>query len=368
MMQGLNRLVLISNDEALGAQLEAWLPDVGVQVYERFPSLQALLACWHEFEAAPPDVMLVDLDLPDCQGLDAFAEVKVRAINIPVVALIDRSEAVLGPHLLQMGAADYLFRDRVSVSLLEHILQRAWERQRVQNNLSEYLQELYASEARFRAVLRHYPDGLLILDAEGRILMANDEAQRLLECAETHLVGQPLTAFVQEETPGFGRLVGASETVQVRMQLVSCEEDSCRLVLLRPLTATERGEIARDHQTAALSEVILATLDAAVLVADRTGHVVYANRAATVLMGSAPRQLLGRPLNGMFAALMPGACFDRLISWLELQGGTWKGIRQLGDEASAVQTYQVHIQLLAEPLPDAVLIVLQPVSSELTVS
>jgi len=309
--------------------------------------------------------VLVDLKLPDYQGLDAFAEVKVRAINIPVVALIDRSEAMLGPHLLQMGAADYLFRDALSAPLLEHVIQRAWERQQVQNNLSEYLQELYASEARFRAILQHYPDGLLILDAEGRILMANDEAQQLLGYAEAHLVGQPLEAFVREETPGFARLIGTSDPI--RLQVIPCEEDDpCRLVLLRPLTESERQEMAASTAAQTLAEIILEVLDEAVLVADGAGRVVYANQAAAALMGKPHRQLTGRPLNGMLTTLMPGERFDRMMSWLELHGGIWQGIRRLESRSGSVQTFQVQLRLLSEPIFGMV-IVLRPVVGEVPI-
>ncbi|WP_397546846.1 PAS domain-containing protein [Rhodothermus marinus] len=364
-MRRATRLILISGEEGLEAQLSSWLERAGVQVCERFPSLQALITHWHALEADPPDLVLVDLNLPDYQGLDAFAEVKVRAINIPVVALIDRSEAMLGPHLLQMGAADYLLRDALSAPLLEHVVQRAWERQQVQNNLSEYLQELYASEARFRAILQHYPDGLLILDAEGRILMANDEAQQLLGYQEAQLVGQPLEAFVREEAPGFARLTGTSDPI--RLQVIPCEEDDpCRLVLLRPLTESERQEMAASTAAQTLAEIILEVLDEAVLVADGEGRVVYANQAAVALMGKPHRQLTGRPLNGMLTALMPGERFDRLISWLELQGGVWQGVRQLESEQSSLQIYQLQLRLLPAPAT-GLLIVLRPIGGAVSV-
>ncbi len=366
-MRRATRLILISGDERLGAHLSGWLECAGVQVCERFPSLQALIAHGHALEADPPDLVLVDLKLADYQGLDAFAEVKVRAINIPVVALIDRSEAMLGPHLLQMGAADYLFRDALSAPLLEHVVQRALERQHVQNNLSEYLQELYTSEARFRAILQHYPDGLLILDAEGRILMANDEAQRLLGYAEAHLVGQPLEAFVQEETPGFVWVPGAPGSSRLRLRIISCEEDDpCQLVLLRPLTEVEREEMVTDGSFGILPETILQLLDEAVLVADGNGHLVYANRAALSLLGRPHRQIMGQPLNGMLSALMPGERFDRLMSWLELQGGIWQGTRQLENGHDSPRTYQIQLRLLQAPAT-GVLIVLRPIAGEVSV-
>ncbi len=362
-MHRITRAILISSDEGLEAQLSSWLKRAGVQVCERFSSLQALITRWHALEAPPPDLILADLKLPDYQGLDAFAEIKVRALNIPVVVLIDQSEAALGPHLLQMGAADYLFRETLSAPLLEYVLQRAWERQRVQNNLSEYLQELYTSEARFRAILQHYPDGLVMLDAAGRILMANNEAQQLLGYSEAQLVGQPLIAFVQEETPGFARVLRASGSIQLRLRIIPCEEDdSCQLVLLRPLTEAERHGMSTPNPSGTLLEVILEALDEAVLVADGDGYVVYANHAAASLLGV----LTDQPLNGMLTALMPGGQFDRMISWLELQGGTWQGVRQLESGQHSLQPYQVQLRLLPTPAT-RVLIVLRPVGDRVPV-
>ncbi|MDQ7040069.1 MAG: PAS domain-containing protein [Rhodothermus sp.] len=242
-MQELRRLGLVSHDEALTHRLVACLSATGWRMDELFTSLRALIMRGHSSGASALDLMLVDLDLPDAQGLDAFAEVKVRAINVPVVALIDQREAKMGIHLLQMGAADYLFKETLSPQLLEHVLSRAWERQHVQNNLSEYLQELYTSESRFRTILQHYPDGLLMLDEEGRILMANEEAQRLLGYAEKQLIGQPLEAFVRADgVEECVRPIGVPEAPQLRIKVVPCEEDACQLVLLRELTATELRE------------------------------------------------------------------------------------------------------------------------------
>lgn len=366
-MEKASRFILISNDETLEEQLRSWLQPVGAQLCARFTSLQALLSRWYSTEMASPDLILIDLDLPDCQGLDAFAEVKVRALNTPVVALIDRSEAVLGLHLLRMGASDYLFRDALNAQLLEHVLHRAWERQHVQNNLSAYLQELYTSEARLRAILKHYPDGLLILDGAGRILMANNEAQRLLGHSEMHLVGQPLEAFVQEETPNFARLVGATAAIRLRMQVIPYEEDdSGRLVLLRPLTEAERQGLPTAEANETLLEAILEAFDAAVLIVDETGCVAYANQAALALL-SAHRLVPGHPLNGVLTAFIPNECTGPLVPWLERQGGIWNSLWQLQNEQARAQTYQVQLKLLPAPNASFVVIMLRPVAEAMAV-
>jgi PAS domain S-box-containing protein len=67
--------------------------------------------------------------------------------------------------------------------------------------LRAYFRVLESSERmrmRFVDLFEHAPDGLLAVDAAGRITEANELAERLLECDRARLVGLPLAdAFVQ---------------------------------------------------------------------------------------------------------------------------------------------------------------------------
>ncbi|GBD01025.1 hypothetical protein HRbin18_00743 [bacterium HR18] len=233
--------IVITPDEATVQEVAQHLQPLELQPLLHFRTLQEWIRYEQNTETAPAALILLALALPDSEGLDAFAEVKLRAIQTPVIALLRREEAMLGIHLLQMGAADYLFRDELCALLLQHVVARALERQKLQNALSEYLQELYASESRFRAILRHYPDGLLVLDEAGRVLLANSEACRLLMLAETELVGQSIEALFRVSEPGFVVVEALQGLRKLRMQEIACEEDGCRLVLLREPTPAEQG-------------------------------------------------------------------------------------------------------------------------------
>lgn len=238
----LGPFIAIASDELMVQKVQQHLHSLELQPLLHFRTLQEWIHYEQRTEGARAALILLALSLPDSDGLDTFAEVKLRAIQTPVIVLLRREEADLGIHLLQMGAADYLFEEELSALLLQHVVVRALERQKLQNALSEYLQELYASESRFRAILRHYPDGLLVLDETGRVLLANSEACRLLMCSEMEIVGQAVENLFRTAEPGFVLVEGPQGTHRLRMQEIVCEEDRGRLVLLREPTHAEQEE------------------------------------------------------------------------------------------------------------------------------
>ncbi len=59
------------------------------------------------------DVILVDLGLPDSQGLDTFCKVHQQAPQTPVVVLSGLDDEQLAVQAVREGAQDYLVKGRV---------------------------------------------------------------------------------------------------------------------------------------------------------------------------------------------------------------------------------------------------------------
>lgn len=57
-----------------------------------------------------PDVVILDLDLPDSQGIDTVVVVRAHAPRVPIVVLTGQS-AEEGPRALRSGAGAYLTKD-----------------------------------------------------------------------------------------------------------------------------------------------------------------------------------------------------------------------------------------------------------------
>ncbi|NBC17098.1 MAG: PAS domain S-box protein [Bacteroidetes bacterium] len=87
-------------------------------------------------EAEPVDVVLLDLGLPDSQGLDTLEAVRASAPDVPVVVLTGSLEdEENGVEALRRGAQDYLLKDDLDERLLRRVVQYAVERRRAEQRL-----------------------------------------------------------------------------------------------------------------------------------------------------------------------------------------------------------------------------------------
>jgi two-component system, cell cycle response regulator len=82
-----------------------------------------------------PDAVLLDLGLPDSQGLDTVRQIHEAALQRPLVVLTVRDEEELAVQSLHEGAQDYLPKAEINGALLWRALRYAMERQRVQLEL-----------------------------------------------------------------------------------------------------------------------------------------------------------------------------------------------------------------------------------------
>ena len=81
------------------------------------------------------DVVLLDLTLPDSEGLDTFSRMTKDFPNVPVVVLSGIQDVDLALETVQRGAQDYLVKGHVDNDLLTRSIQYAVERKRTQLQL-----------------------------------------------------------------------------------------------------------------------------------------------------------------------------------------------------------------------------------------
>ncbi len=96
------------------------------------------------------DVILLDLSLPDSQGLDTFIRMAHHAKATPIIVLTGLDDETLALRAMQSGAQDYLVKGQVTGDLLVRSMRYAIERQSSENALRQ-------SEERFRVALKNSP-------------------------------------------------------------------------------------------------------------------------------------------------------------------------------------------------------------------
>ena len=138
-----------------------------------------------------PEVILADYNLPEFSGPAALTLLKVMRLDIPFIMLSGAVSEETAVSSLRGGAQDYIAKQNLArlVPAIERELGEAESRRREQ----AAQQALIASESRFDRLVAAMPLGLLICDAQERIVYANGAIE-----------------FFLQHSPGYLRAAGCS--------------------------------------------------------------------------------------------------------------------------------------------------------------
>ncbi len=107
------------------------------------------------------DLVLLDLSLPDQQGLATFAAVKRAAPALPVIVLTGLNDEEVALQAVREGAQDYLVKGEFDGRLLTRAIRYALERNQIERKLRQ-------SEEFFRLISENVSDLIAVVDTQGR--------------------------------------------------------------------------------------------------------------------------------------------------------------------------------------------------------
>lgn len=137
------RVLLIEDDDGDALLVEDMLAEVNAPLaLNRFVTMAQTLR-----GPINVDCVLLDLHLPDADGLVALTKLRRHAPGTAVVVLTGQRDELAGAAALAAGAQDYLLKDQVDGQLLVKALRYAWERKRAEKVEQKLLeQQLLARE------------------------------------------------------------------------------------------------------------------------------------------------------------------------------------------------------------------------------
>lgn len=218
------------------------------------------------------DLILLELSLPDCHGLNTLSQVRATTPHTPVIVMADSGEEELASRTIWMGAQDYLLQSQINGPALTSTIHKTIDRHRCQltHNHEGFL---------LQVLMDNIPDAIYFKDTRSRFLMIsramskkfglNDpqeavgktdsdfftstHAQQALRDEQQIMrSGQPMKDMEESETWYDGRTTWASTT---KMPL---RNQSGRIVgtfgISRDITTRKLAELALEERTLQLQK------------------------------------------------------------------------------------------------------------------
>lgn len=131
-------LLVVEDEKAVRDSIVAYFEDSGYRILEAANGSEGLTI----FERDLPDLVICDLRMPGMDGLQLLNRIMETTDETPVIVVSGAGVMTDVVEALRLGAADYLMKPVVDLSVLEHSVERALERSLLFKENYRYREEL----------------------------------------------------------------------------------------------------------------------------------------------------------------------------------------------------------------------------------
>jgi CheY-like chemotaxis protein len=114
------KILLIEDNLGDAYLIEEYLEEFANFSYE-FKTVGTLTEALRVLNNQPFDVILLDLVLPDCDGVNTFFIIHNENPLIPIIILTELDDEAIGSYAVEKGAHDFLVKGQIEGRLLQSI-------------------------------------------------------------------------------------------------------------------------------------------------------------------------------------------------------------------------------------------------------
>jgi len=208
---------LIIDDNAADRELVIW------RLQKDFPDSSFIeVECNSDFERALAqdgfDLVLTDYQLHWTNGLQILKKCKEQFPDTPVIMFTGTGNEEVAVDGLRSGLANYVLKK--NLERLPRAIHETLEKARLQKQYAETVEQLRASEERYRELFEQGQTGVFVTDAQGRLLTCNPAFARIFGFASTE---ETLSVTLDTLYPSAEQFKAFLEVLQREKRLASYE-------------------------------------------------------------------------------------------------------------------------------------------------
>ncbi len=146
-------LLLLEDDEADACSVMEILQQSDDPLLCQITHVQRLSTALELLSQTQFEAVLLDLFLPDSQGLETLIRVQKTAPNLPIIVLTGIEDHQISLQALSHGAQDYLSKGKITAAILTRVIRYAIERGRILQQLQAEVAERQRSEQILRVIV-----------------------------------------------------------------------------------------------------------------------------------------------------------------------------------------------------------------------
>lgn len=249
-----------------------------------------------------PDVILLDLSLPDSYGIDSFTHLNDYNSSIPILILSGLNDTTFAHDAVKDGAQDYLVKGDFEENLLAKSILYSIERKASMELLKQ-------SQSSYKLLFESNPIPMYIRNStDFSIIKANQSAVDHFGYSEKELLEMKvfdlhpadeveyLRSIISESSGSSGKSTvlnhicknGDIIIVECRSQQIMIDGEPCMLVLADDIT-----EKRRVQNEALFQAGILENVRDTIFVTDKNGIITYWNEGAELNFGYSKDEIIG---------------------------------------------------------------------------
>lgn len=268
-------------------------------------------------DTSPFDVVVSDYQMPSMDGIELLQAVREEHPDLPFILFTGRGREQIVIEALNCGADFYIQKGGDPVAQFTELaskIRHAVGRRRAEAALRE-------SDERFRSVVENAHEGIMMTDAEGRVVLWNRAAEEIFGYSTGEILGRPFDRYllpektrrnVQDSISEFRTKGVIRRTLSGHMStepavrkggevfVAECTLSPVRyrgawhsIAIIRDVTEREEAAAALQESERQYRHLFEHSRDA-IIVRTTEGVILKANRAACEMLGYPRNALVGR--------------------------------------------------------------------------
>ncbi|MGE5342615.1 MAG: response regulator [Candidatus Omnitrophota bacterium] len=202
-------ILIIEDEAAVRKSSRNFLEDYNYQILEAENGRIGL----EIFEKEKPDLVLVDLRMPEINGMEVLARIRKQSPDTPIIIMSGTGVIRDVVEALRLGAWNYLLKPIEDLTVLRHAVEKALERARLirenrlyQEHLEEEVkrrtfelektaQELRKSEEKYRSIYENLQDIYFETLPDGHVLEVSPSLESYFHFKPDRIIGKKINDF-----------------------------------------------------------------------------------------------------------------------------------------------------------------------------